>query len=375
MLELALPATLMQRLKKIWHSFLELIPEFPGVNMLTGKQQFVDLREDSTRVHQRRVLGKLLFGVAILLSIFLFQINSLLDRIVQHVNQIQGKTKIAYLEYGDTMPLPLKKRYTILVLGKEKENRADTIILCNFMVDLKQVHILSFPRDTRIPLVHNGEESLDKLSHTFRWGGLPLLKSSLSRFYDIHVDHTALIDLAIFRKIIDTLGGVSINVESNLQYQDKSASLIIDVKKGKQILDGVNAEGYVRYRDDRGDLGRIRRQQKFIRAFIKKIRSLRAVSWDSIKVLGRLPRFAVNLFKDIDTDINIDLFLTLLVGFSQVEIGDIHYRTLPGIGEYIYDFEQKKKISYFVTNTKTLKDSRTWFLHSASSNIQGVTQP
>jgi len=365
----------MRRLKKIWSSFLELIPEFPGVHILTGKQQFVDLREDATRIHQRRVLGKLLFGVAILLVIFLFQVNSLLDRIVQHVNRIQGKTKVTYLEYDETMPLPLKKRYTILVLGKEKENRADTIILCNFLVDLKRVHILSFPRDTRVPVIRDGEESLDKLSHTFRWGGLPLLKNSLSRFYDIHIDHTALIDLAIFRKIVDTLGGVSLDVESDLMYQDKSAALVINVKKGFQTLDGKNAEGYVRYRDDRGDLGRIRRQQKFIRAFIDKVRSLRSVSWNSIKVLGRLPRFVLNLFKDIDTDISIDLLLTLLVGFSQVELGDIHYRTLPGIGEYIYDFEQKKKISYFVTDSKTLVQSRDWFLSDQSSLRPRLKRP
>jgi len=360
----------MGKLRKIINFLLEYVPEFPGVHFLMGRKRFVDLREKPSRVQGRKIVGKLLFAAALLTGLFFFQINRFLDRIVEEVERIQGEPKIVYLKPGDAPPKPLKKRYIILVLGKEQENRTDTIILCHLMVDQKKVHILSFPRDTRVPVTHNQEETLDKLSHTFRWGGLELMLSSLSNFYGVQVDHTALIDLDIFRKIIDTLGGVDLDVEKDLVYEDKSASLVINIKKGKQVLNGHNAEGYVRYRDEEGDLGRIQRQQKFIKAFLNKVKSLRALSWDSIQILGRLPRFIMNLYKDIDTDVSLDLFLKLVVGFSEFSMQDIHYRTLPGMGEYIYDFEQKKRISYFVTNSDSLEENRKWFLGEENQQNQ-----
>ena len=363
MLELALFGQFMGRLRKIINFLLEFVPEFPGVNFLLGRKKFVDLREKPSRVQRRKIVGKLLFATAILTGLFFFQMNRFLDRIVGEVERIQGQPQIVYLKPGEGPPKPMKKRYTILVLGKEAENRTDTIILCHLMVDLKRVHILSFPRDTRVPVLHNGEETLDKLSHTFRWGGLDLMLNSLSRFYGVRVDHTALIDLELFRKIVDTLGGVEIEVERDLSYEDKSASLVIDIKKGVQVLNGNDAEGYVRYRDEEGDLGRIRRQQKFIRSFLSQVRSLKALGWESIKILGRLPRFVMNLYKDIETDVSLDLFLKLIVGFSEFGIKDIHYQTLPGMGEYIYDFEQEKRISYFVADSGSLEESRKWFLH------------
>ena len=50
---------------------------------------------------------------------------------------------------------------------------------------------------------------------------------------------------------------------------------MIDLKAGSQLLNGRNAEGYVRYRaDGMGDLGRIERQQKFIKAFVKRLKTL-----------------------------------------------------------------------------------------------------
>lgn len=352
----------MNRMRKIIAFLLEYVPEFPGVHFIMGRKRFVDLREKPAQVQRRKIVGKLLFVSAILSGLFFFQLNQFLDRIVQEVERIQGQPKILYLKPGDTPLKPLKKRYIILVLGKEQDNRTDTIILCHLMVDQKKIKILSFPRDTRVPVKVNNEETLDKISHTFRWGGLDLMHQTLSNFYGVSVDHSALIDLKIFRKIVDTIGGVQVVVEKDLNYEDKSAGLVINIKKGEQVLDGHNAEGFVRYRDEEGDLGRIQRQQKFISAFLNKLKSLRALNWDSIKLLGRLPRFVMDLYKDIDTDVSLDLFLKLAVGFSEFNMQNIHYKTIPGMGEYIYDFEQKKRISYFVTDPSAIDQSRHWFL-------------
>ncbi|MFC1571816.1 LCP family protein, partial [Candidatus Margulisiibacteriota bacterium] len=63
------------------------------------------------------------------------------------------------------------------------------------------------------------------------------------------------------------LGGVQLEVEEDLRYADRSQGLDINLKKGWQKLSGKQAHDYIRYRDDfDGDIGRITRQRKFLKA-------------------------------------------------------------------------------------------------------------
>lgn len=342
---------------------LDYIPDFPGVQILTGNREFVDLRKNNQGVRNRKIIGRLLFGITALSAILMFQLYQLANKAKSEVRIIQGK-KIWVSNSGTKHPESMKRRYTVLVLGKESENRADTIILLHFMIDLGRIHILSFPRDTRVPLMHEGRKQMEKISHAYRWGGIDMILDSMNELYKVPVDHTITIDLSLFRRIIDTIGGVKIDVEENLKYQDKSAGLIIDLKAGLQVLDGLNAEGYVRYRaDGLGDLGRIERQQKFIRAFVQRLKELKQLRWENLKVIGRLPGFVLGLYEDIDTDMSSDLFLKLMAGFSKVERKDISFKTLPGQGEYIMDFSKGKKINYYISSEAELNQSRKWFLH------------
>ena len=352
----------MRRIIELLNKILDYIPDFPGVQILTGNKEFVDLRDSSHKRLKRKVIGRLLFGIAILVAVLLFQLNHLANKAKNEVQVIQGK-KIWVSDSPVKPPESMKRRYTVLVLGKESSNRADTIILVHFMVDLGRIHILSFPRDTRVPLIHEGREKLGKISHAYRWGGLNMILDSLSKFYRVPVDHTITIDLSLFRRIIDTIGGVRLDVEENLKYRDKSAGLVIDLKAGNQLLDGRNAEGYVRYRaDGMGDLGRIERQQKFIKAFVKRLKNLKQLRFENLKVIGRLPSFMLGLYSDVDTDMSSDLFLRLMAGFSKIERDDISFKTLPGQGEYITDFTKKKKVNYYISTQEQLKQSRHWFL-------------
>ena len=355
---------------------MDLVPEFPGVRVITGNQEFVDLRDGAIPTKRNRKLGRLLFGIAFLLVLFLVQVRGLVERTRLEVELIQGTSSIIYPEGTTPGPVSMKKRYTVLVLGKESENRADTIIMCHFLVDKKQVKVLSFPRDTRVPILRDGKMTMDKLSHTYRWGGLPMLVKSLSKFYPVKIDHIVTIDLTLFRKIIDTIGGVELDVEMDLQYEDKSAGLVIDIKKGKQLLNGRDAEGYVRYRSDgKGDVGRIKRQQKFIKAFIHRTQGLKYFRWSNIKVLGRLPAFIMNLYKDIDTDMSSDLFFKFMVGYSKIKRQDIQYQMLPGQGEYIYDFLKKKKVNYYISTESQIKESVFWFKSPTNPGSSSILAP
>jgi LCP family protein required for cell wall assembly len=219
-------------------------------------------------------------------------------------------------------------------------------------------------------MTHNDELVMDKIAHAYRFGGVKQIRQVLSDFLGLKIDFHYVIDLAIFKKIIDAVGGVEIDVQQDLKYEDKAGGLKIDITKGKQLLNGHDAEGFVRYRDEKqGDLGRIERQQQFIKAFSQKISSLKELSWENIKLIGRLPGFAVDLFRDIDTDMSLDFFLKLYMAYSDRSFRNLHYATLGGEGEYLRDFTTKKWISYYISTRQDRYKSSAWLLDRAVEDI------
>lgn len=345
-------------LKKI----LNCIPEFPGISWFRKQDDFVDLKNSNTAGRKKKLLGRLLLLVCLLVVVFLFQINLYISNSKFEIKQVKGVEPYSTQEYSTDK---LKKRYTILVLGKENKNRADTIILCHIFLDTGKVHLMSLPRDTRVPIFRNNEIVLDKLNHTFRWGGLAMLKDSLTRFLHINIDHSIVVDLKLFRKIIDTLGGVEVDVLKDMYYEDKADSLTIDIKKGKQYLSGKNAEGYVRFRaDGMGDLGRIKRQKKFILSFEQRLRDLFSFRWKNIAFIGRLPKFFVSLLKDVETDLTSDLVFKLLLRFRDMKTGALKHGTLKGEGLYLHVKNYKKKISFFVSSRKDKIASYSWLFQT-----------
>jgi LCP family protein required for cell wall assembly len=256
---------------------------------------------------------------------------------------------------------------TVLIVGKEKYGRADTVILSRIDGRRSRIRLLSLPRDLRVKIKHLGEVVQDKLSHTLRWGQVKLLQETLSTALGFPIDYYLQIDLALFKKLIDVIGGVALEVESDFHYVDKAGGLAIHLDKGYQLLNGSNAEGYVRFRGDgKGDLGRIQRQQKFIRVFLKKIKTLKSISWENLKVLARLPGFLVDVIKEIKSDIPPSMYIEFLRAYAQISHKDIHFKTIAGHAEYIH-VGKKKPISFYISGDREVDESRAWLLGELGS--------
>jgi anionic cell wall polymer biosynthesis LytR-Cps2A-Psr (LCP) family protein len=76
------------------------------------------------------------------------------------------------------------------------------------------------------------------------------------------------LDFDAIQKLVDLVGGVSVDVPKRMKYTDKAGELYIDLEPGVQKLNGYNAMGFVRYRHDaESDLGRQKRQKDFLMAF------------------------------------------------------------------------------------------------------------
>jgi polyisoprenyl-teichoic acid--peptidoglycan teichoic acid transferase len=172
-------------------------------------------------------------------------------------------------------PFGGKNRVNILVLGLDDgqggQSRSDTMLLVHVDTTARRLTALSIPRDTRVPL---GSGRFAKINAAHARGGPLLAARAVADLIGRPVDYTLTTDFAGFSRLVDLVGGLDLNVERAMDYEDHWGHLAIHFKPGPQHLDGPKAIQYVRFRKSSGhrargdgsDISRIARQQKFLEA-------------------------------------------------------------------------------------------------------------
>ncbi len=180
----------------------------------------------------------------------------------------------------DVPPFHGKKHVNILMLGADVSfdgsgiARTDTIKVVSVDLEKSHIAVLSIPRDTWVEIPDHGH---GRINSAYQFGGkkeldrIHMAESVISQFLgdlsgrEIHFDRYVRLQTGGFVKIIDAIGGVDIDVEKQMDYEDPSQELYIHLKPGMQHLDGMQAMGYIRFRHDaEGDYGRIRRQDQLM---------------------------------------------------------------------------------------------------------------
>lgn len=214
-------------------------------------------------------------------------------------------------------------KINICIIGKdntEDSHRADTILFTTLDLDNKIVQVLSIPRDTRVQIPGRG---WDKINHAYPYGGIELLNRTLINYLGMPIHYYIELDYSSFPKIVDLLGGVDIYVEKRLKYVDKAGGLYIDIPQGLQHMDGETALKFVRFRHDAlGDIGRIKRQQQFMKALLQKIAN-QAVS-------TKMPTLLKEILQAVQTDLPAEEALKLAMYFRDIPPQNIRFFTLPG---------------------------------------------
>jgi polyisoprenyl-teichoic acid--peptidoglycan teichoic acid transferase len=206
------------------------------------------------------------------------------------------------------------------VTGKEGNTGrwADTIVLISFKKDTGDVRFLSIPRDTLVTIP--GRKNPEQINAAYHYGGEALVQQSLTQLINVPIQEYISIDIAGMTALVDALGGVDIYVETDMDYDDPEAEVSIHLKKGYQHLDGTQAQQYLRYRsDDLGDLGRVQRQQRFIRAVYDKCTQLQTLS-NLPKVVDVFQHKLDTSLKMVDTGEVITLFKGLRADNPQTTI-------------------------------------------------------
>jgi LCP family protein required for cell wall assembly len=223
----------------------------------------------------------------------------------------------------------LSGKKNIVVMGcdvrKGDAGRSDTLFVVMLDKSKKKAALLSVPRDTRVKIKGHG---WDKINAAFAYGGQKLTRETVQDFLGIKLNNYVLVDFQGFKGLVDAVGGVDINVEKRMYYYDPYDGFEIDLRPGMQHLDGITAMQYVRYRDEEGDIGRIRRQQKFLMALYKHIASK--------NIIAKIPGVSKQVMSMVKTDLSLKEMVELgNVMRDMVEKDGLKMSMVPGEPEYI----------------------------------------
>lgn len=257
-------------------------------------------------------------------------------RHVKGENSLATKINLLLGSSGDPVQVKEKgrneNRITFLIAGMDSSKDLDTILIAVLDTDENTLQLLAIPKDT----LSDSDRNNKKISKAYSAGGMAGLKKELKSLTGLPIDRYVLVKYEGFAKLVDGVGGVTLSVPQQMDYDDPAQNLSIHLNQGEQHLDGKAALDFVRfcgYVD--GDLGRIRSQQSFLKAFYQQ-----AVS--TVKKPKELAKLGAEA---VETDLSAGELMWLaglaLRGNSQQ---DISIEVLPGIAANFLES------SYYIIN-------------------------
>ena len=247
----------------------------------------------------------------------------------------------------------LNKRINVLLLGIDdgdseadgsEPKRTDAMIVASFDPDAHKISLISLPRDTMVLLP--GHTHYEKLNSAYTYGGVAMAKQTIANLLRIPIHYYALANWKGFIEIIDLIGGVDLYVDKDMHYEDPYADLKIDIKHGYQHLDGNKSGQYVRFRSDElGDIGRVQRQQKFLKAL--------GLQMFSIENIAKIPKILTTAKGYIETDMDTVTMLKAIRSFNILADNNIRSGMLYG---NFYD-SPTSGISYWRTTRPEIEKS------------------
>ncbi|OGS19516.1 MAG: hypothetical protein A2219_08480 [Elusimicrobia bacterium RIFOXYA2_FULL_50_26] len=250
---------------------------------------------------------------------------------------------IAAIYFSWTSPLTRAirngERINGLIIGTDWVDHArhsDTLIFVSYDPRLRFLDVISIPRDTHfsppgynfrrineVYAYHYRTRKNDRLACRETCAAVELLfQEKVAIPYFVRVDYAA------FKKFIDLIGGVDMEIDEPMNYDDNFGNLHIHFEPGRYRLTGQRALEYVRYRGPAGDIGRVFRQQRFLKAMLQR--------WKNPWLLFRIPRILKVIAGEIDTNLTFwDMFSGMLE-LKDLQTKNIRFAQLPGVPKSRY---------------------------------------
>lgn len=216
---------------------------------------------------------------------------------------------------------------TFLVLGisDDEEERKDTALTDTIMVvtcDIKQkkVSVLQIPRDTFVgPETPTGKINAIYKQDSSKWdyAGITGLSKMINEMFQINIDHYVTIKMNGFKQLVDSIGGVEMDVPVDMELNGTT------VKAGPQVLNGEQAIAVVRTRNvyKNADLGRLETQRLFMSGLVDKCLNLG---------IGDMAKLLPTAMANITTDLNTIQALDYFKVIKGMDMSNISIMTVPG---------------------------------------------
>ena len=223
----------------------------------------------------------------------------------------------------------------ILLLGTDRTEerdsilgvyRTDTIVIARVDLIGKEIRALNIPRDTYtlLPIINKK----DRINAAYAYGskdgkGVEATIDVVKAFLELPViDYYFLLEMEPIPEIVDSLGGVYLDVEINMETHG------VNLSKGYQLLDGNKAFDYIHWRySAMGDIDRIKRQQKFAKAMFKKLRD----EGSMVKAAELILKYS----KNIETSMTPKQLISFAKLASEISQDDISYSMIPGYSKTV----------------------------------------
>lgn len=227
-----------------------------------------------------------------------------------------------------------KDFYTFLVVGRDTGGggNTDTILLASYDIPNQKLSVMSIPRDTmvnipydvkRINAVYNYSGGGDK--------GIQALYKEVSQLVGFVPDYKIVMEWNAIGDLIEAIDGVWFDVPRNMDYDDPDQDLHIHVKAGYQLLNGEDAMGVIRWRENNdgtgyatGDIGRIETQQAFLKAVVAQCLQ--------VKNVARIQEFAQVFSNNVQTDLSLGnlVWFAEQAVFGGLAVENVNFITMPG---------------------------------------------
>lgn len=242
----------------------------------------------------------------------------------------------------------------ILLLGVDEnksenssawQGRTDFMMILSVNPASEKLITLSIPRDTQLDKEIFGFSRINSANSI---GGINATKSTVEKLLGIKIDNYLLVNIEGFKKIMNLFGDMKIYVPKNMKYEDHKAGLSIDFKPGLEKMNSEKMMEFLRYRDSEdGDIGRIKRQLIFFRAFIHNLKFN--------QILVRLPYLLDQSNNFFLTDLKEEETVQLTKSFVKIADKNFESFILPGDfakdGYWKIDYPDMNRLLEYIKQT------------------------
>lgn len=221
--------------------------------------------------------------------------------------------------------------------GTAYGTNTDTILFVQVIG--QKVYLLAVPRDIYLTKWQT------KINSMYHYKGAKGLVEEVKNIIGLPIDYYVIVNIDIFKRLVDAIGGVDVNVPYDMHYVDNAAQLFIDLKAGEQHLDGTQAANFVRFRETAiGDYGRIDNLKTLASALLVRIKQL------NVRAGGAIPELIDTYIDEVETNVPPLLIAKLLPRLSKLEL---IARTLPTytIENTTYEATNPKRIEKMLAET------------------------